>query len=495
MRIRTPALLLWPLLLLATACGDQGVTTPAADTAPPTITLDSPGIRTAGYSLVSESQAMFRGTASDDVAVTRMTYSLNGAAEQDISVSPGPNVTFEFTIPALAPGANIVVISASDAAGNRQDLSRHVSYAVVRYKVVTTADFADGGSRARGINSAGDMTVQRDRPDGSRPYVWSDTGLTELVVPEGHVLMSVLGINSARVAVGDLEDTGTGAGDWRDVPVVWVNGQPTVLPLLPGFTMGGAVAINDAGIIAGYVMDQTWDNWAAVVWTAGQPTRLSMPGGGSAWASDINSGGVLTGSYSAGSAERAFRWNAGQVETLQPLQGFAASAGLALNDGGDVVGFSYNATSNITRATMWRGTVAVSLGEFPGGRYYRAWGVNNQLQAVGGVDSEGQGVRRAAFISEDGRMSLLSHLTSEGWEIIEAMAINDAGQIAAIAVHSTGGFRTYAVRLDPVDPAAVAMSDRVLPQALGARGVAGTIGNRLRPGSPLEWLRGGRVAR
>jgi uncharacterized membrane protein len=436
-----------------------------------------------------------RGTATDGVAVARIAYSLNGATEQVVATSSKRSVNFEFTVPALKPGANNITIAAFDAAGNQGVAARHVDFAVVRYQVVVAGEFDVGGARPGALNASGDVVIQWQGGDdrGGRGYVWSAGALTELVLPDGHVLMGVAGINASRVAVGDLEDVGTGTGDWRDVPVVWEDGQPTVLPVLPGYTMGGAVQVNNEGVIAGYVMDQSWDNWAAAIWIDREPVSLAIPGGSSV-ATGINSALEVTGGFWSGTSHRAFRWQGGVTTALEPLEGYNGSSAFALSEAGDVVGYSFRTGSEYrggnTRATLWRGSTASSLGELPGGRYYRAWGINGTGQAVGEVDmQQGQSNYPATgFISENGRMSLLNHLTSDQWHIIVAYDINDAGQIAAYAVNTVDG-RVRAVRLDPVEGSAAAaeVSSSFLPRDGVSLSPADI--DRLRPRSPFERMR------
>jgi probable HAF family extracellular repeat protein len=483
--LRTAALALVATLALF-GCDSN----PAAvnDLGPLSITVTSPG----ATSTVAQGAIVIRGTATDNVGVTRMIYTLNEAAEQEVPISSGRSVDFEFTVPALEPGSNHLVVSAFNAAGNTADAQRHVTYAAVRYHVIEAGEFDDGGSRPRAINASGDVALQWE--DGNhrdaQGFVWSADALTKLVLPDGHVLMGVSGINASRVVVGVLEDVGTGTGDWRDLPVVWEYGQPTVLPLLPGYSMGGASAINDAGTIAGYIMDDGWDNWAAVLWRDGEPTLIRTD----ASASDINSSGVVTGSFWGGNDERAFRWVDGQMTPLEQPAGMNVSGGLAINDAGDVVGYSFNhSTFPHTRATLWQGTTAVSLGEVPGGTYYRTWGVNNHLQAVGGVDGQEPG-NRQAFISENGRMTLLNHLTNGEWDLIEAMGINDEGQIVVLAVRAGRQLYSHEIRsviLEPVDAAVGDASFIPLAQRSTRGDADPAMLELLRPRSALERFREG----
>jgi uncharacterized membrane protein len=483
--LRTAALALVASLALI---GCDSNPTAVEDLTPPSIAITSPGATLT----VAEGAIVIRGTATDDVGVTRMTYTHNGAADQDVPISPGRSVDFEFTVPALEPGSNHLVVSAFDAVENTAEAQRHVNYAAVRYQVVMAGEFDDGGSHPRAINASGDVALQWEdgNPRDAQGFVWSAGALTEMVLPDGHVLMGVSGINASRVVVGDLEEVGTGTYGFRDVPVVWEDGQPHMLLLPGGFTQGGASAINDARTIAGYAMDDEWDNWAAVLWRDGEPTLIRADAG----ASDVNTSGVVTGSVWSGNDARAFRWDDGQMTTLEPPAGMNVSHGLAINDAGDVVGFSYARSSfPRTRATLWQGTAAVSLGEVPGGMYYRTWGVNNHLQAVGGVDGQEPGSRQA-FISENGRMSLLNHLTDGEWDIIEAMGINDAGQILVLAVRA--GRQPYShemrsVILEPVDAAVGDATFVPLTQRSIRRDADRAMLELMRPRSALDRFREG----
>lgn len=390
---------LFIIALANTGCDNSSAA--VDDLTAPTVMVTSPVLTDQGYSLVTGTQTIISGTAIDDIAVTRLAYRLNDGEEQDISITTGNSVKFEFTA-ALKPGNNAIVISAHDAAGNQSEFERVIASAVVRYKVTMAGEPDEGMiSRPRAINAAGDIALQWEPNNsrGSQGYLWSAGDLKELVLPEGHVLMSINGVNNSRVVVGDLEDEGTGNGDWRDLPVIWENGQPTLIPLLSGYTMGGASAINDVGTIAGYVMDDEWDNWEAVIWQNGVPTLISED----AVASDINTSGIVTGSFWGGSYSRAFRWENGHMTPLEPTAGNTVSEGLAINDAGDVVGFSYDRdTFPLTHATLWKGTTAISLGEIPGGIYYRTWGINNHGLAVGAVDNVELGYRKRSFLRTAG---------------------------------------------------------------------------------------------
>ncbi|HEU4741804.1 MAG TPA: Ig-like domain-containing protein, partial [Meiothermus sp.] len=76
------------MLFAAAACNQQAKPN-TDDQTSPTVTLESP----VGGAAVSISLSV-QGTATDDQAVTRVTYQLNGGAEQNVNINPAASVNF-----------------------------------------------------------------------------------------------------------------------------------------------------------------------------------------------------------------------------------------------------------------------------------------------------------------------------------------------------------------------------------------------------------------
>ena len=93
------------------------------DTVRPTVTIQSP---TDGQT-VNQANLTVRGTAQDNVRVTRLTYQLNGGAEQQLNLTPGPQVSFEFQV-TLQEGQNTLTVNAYDQAGNKGTATVRVNY-------------------------------------------------------------------------------------------------------------------------------------------------------------------------------------------------------------------------------------------------------------------------------------------------------------------------------------------------------------------------------
>ncbi len=91
----------------------------------------APSVRIAapadGSALASPSVEV-SGSASDDASVTRLTYRLNGGAEQDVGVTAGKALGFGFTAGGLRSGENTLEVIAYDAAGLEGSASVRVTY-------------------------------------------------------------------------------------------------------------------------------------------------------------------------------------------------------------------------------------------------------------------------------------------------------------------------------------------------------------------------------
>ena len=148
---------------------------------------------------------------------------------------------------------------------------------------------------------------------------------------------------------------------------------------------------------------------------------------------------------------RAIIWQKGTMRDLGDL-GSAPNYGLALNDRGQVTG-EMSVTTGLRDRVAYvysNGRVTNIDGRRPiAGRFSSGQGINNHGHVVGSSDHLG------AFVYRGKRMQSLNTLIDPklGWEIVSPQAINDAGQIAAIAVRR--GVQ-YAVRLDLIRPQVLA---------------------------------------
>jgi probable HAF family extracellular repeat protein len=333
-------------------------------------------------------------------------------------------------------------------------------------------------------------------------------------IPALSLLFAFVAPAARAEALYTLHDLGTLPGETFSVPwainasgqiVGWSGVSPprafiytqasgmVALPGLPGQTYTLARGINDAGVVVG-------GGWApggaeqALRWTAGVPEALGIldgsseswainesgvsigssptPGGaltthafmhtddggmidiapnGNATAYDVNDRGDVTGTYNNG----AFLWSPRTgFQFLGSLPDFTYGNGRAVNNAGQVAGFSINGYGNASR--VWRYTPGVGMVSLGGvGENNVVWGMNSQGDFVG----QGQptsGLKRAFVYTDAGGLRALNDIidASPRWFLLAATDINDAGQIVAYGLDNVSGLQK-AVRLDPIPRAGV----------------------------------------
>ncbi len=246
--------------------------------------------------------------------------------------------------------------------------------------------------------------------------VFGDHG-PQATLSHGGRSWAVEGVGSGSFA-RDVNNAGQVSGSDNGKAFVAHNGQVSYLSHSMGTLLDSANAINEAGAVAGTMLDET---------------------------------GV----------SRGYLWYNGQTVWTGMLGG-RHSAATNLNDAGQVVGHAATADAWM-HAYLSQDGVTVDLGTLGGSSSY-AYGINNRGDVVG-YSWRADGTM-AAYLWTNGIMLDLSSLVEGilGWELSTAFGINDAGQIVG-----TGFFqgRRSAFRLDPV--AAAAKSGLVMPnQGAGA---------------------------
>jgi probable HAF family extracellular repeat protein len=124
------------------------------------------------------------------------------------------------------------------------------------------------------------------------------------------------------------------------------------------------------------------------------------------------------------------------MKNLGKLPGSVNSAGIAINDLGQVAGYS-DCGTGCAHAVLWskaKGSI-LDLGVLPGAKSAYAHGINNVGQVVGLVFYADTGNRLHAFVwSPSTGMLDLNKLipANSGWLLQIANAINDQGQIVGL---------------------------------------------------------------
>ena len=227
--------------------------------------------------------------------------------------------------------------------------------------------------------------------------------------------------------------------------------------------------VNERGQVAGTWVDAAGEDHA-FLYTDGVARDIGSLGSNSARATGINAAGDVVGSSFLPdfSAFRAFLYRDGVMRDLGTLGGPSSSAA-AINDAGQVAGTSF-IDDDIEHAFLYSDGVLRDIGSL-GGALTQARGLNEAGMVVGlstyaddvpGIDFS------SAFLYREGTMFDLNLLVDRPgvWTLLDAVGINDAGQIAAYACTALGDCR--AVRLDPI-PAI----PEPQPAALWLSGLAG----------------------
>lgn len=204
-------------------------------------------------------------------------------------------------------------------------------------------------------------------------------------------------------------------------------------------TLGGtatkAMGINEDGQIAG--ASQNGSYMYAFSWDDGTMTNLGDLGGQGSWAYDVNEAGqVVGGSPLSSGSNHAFRWQqSGGMQDLGTLGGTTSYA-FEINNFGQAVGYACCAPDTyLTHAVLWGSGGIVDLGDldpvWPA--ISAAYGINDAGQVVGG--SYDASANFHAFLWQNGSMQDLGTL---GGDYSSAEAINENGQVVGTARLANG---------------------------------------------------------
>jgi probable HAF family extracellular repeat protein len=203
-----------------------------------------------------------------------------------------------------------------------------------------------------------------------------------------------------------------------------------------------AIGINDAGLAVGFsslpleeVDGTIISPTEATLWSGGVATDLGRaPGSVSSQAFRINDVGQVVGESAVltagGGISEATLWSGGVPTVLSGIP----SAANAINNAGQVVGYSlFSGDSNI-QATLWSGGVATNLGALvPGSIGGNAHDINDREQVVG-----------ESYFSDSIEATLLSRGVATdlgrlpGFTRGVPYAINDAGGVVGLSGNDSG---------------------------------------------------------
>jgi probable HAF family extracellular repeat protein len=337
-----------------------------------------------------------------------------------------------------------------------QDKQVHNQHRDARYTITVLGTLGGTFSRGASLNNRGSVAGVSTLPGDtiyhaflSQRGVFTDLGTLggqNSFAPEDP------GLNDGGVVSG-FSDTSTPDPNGEDVcgdgtnliclPFVWRRGVMTALPLLGG-NNGLAGAINNRGQIVGMSETPNPDPTCspfflqieAVVWQNGQVQELApLPGDPDGFANGINDNGQAVGITGCAGNTHAVLWQNGTAIDLGNLGGAGGNVAFDINNRGQVVGQSDIAGDTTHHAFLWQNGVMTDLGTLYGLPASLANAINSQGQVVG-FSQDLDGSNTVAFLWQDGVMTDLNTLipADPSLFLIEALGINDRGQIAGYAL-------------------------------------------------------------
>ncbi len=384
---------------------------------------------------------------------------------------------------AAGPAAAVAVLGVS--AATAQDYEISGQQRATEYRIVELNDLGGPINGANGINDDRLLTGFAELPGGNNRHaqLWLhgfNFDLGTLGGPNSNVPWPVKNRIGLIAGIAQHETPEPLGQQWSCrsffsfntrrgficSAVVWENGKIRELPTLGGVN-GFATAANNHRQVVGWAQNTTLDSscnttfvkqqFRALIWGPGEDQKkelLPLQGDTTTAATAINDSGQVVGisgncgtAVGGTSAREAVMWHKNKTTIIGNLGGVAWNTPMALNERGDVVGFSnISAASGATpnwHAFYWNKHTGIKdLGALDGYPLSQALGINEKRQIVGTSCTADFNACRA-WIYENGRMTDLNERLPAGYTdlLYAAGDINNDGEIAAQA--QTPGTEEY----------------------------------------------------
>ncbi|MFN7944303.1 MAG: hypothetical protein U0Z53_03050 [Blastocatellia bacterium] len=337
------------------------------------------------------------------------------------------------------------------------------------YTITDLGTLGGAQSRAYAINARGHVVgFAATSDDHFHAFLW-DGSLHDLGTLPGTVESNAVAINDA----GQIAGVSYTFGEMTPHAFLWQNGT---LTRLGDFEPR---AINQSGAIAGTMTISSNGEWIshACLWRNGTLTDLGTLGGSHSSAVGLNDQGAVVGvSATAGdTAMHAFIWRNGVMTDLGTLGG-ASSQAYAINNNGWIVGYA-DTGSNQSHAFLCKLTQSGAPGPVidsgsPGTGFGYLYSINSAGQAVG--------LGGKPFLWQNGVVTDLNLLVPQNsdWIPASATAINDSGQIAGWGMHE-GNLRAFVMTRPPAMPVTTVSAASYSGETLAAESIVAAFGTNL----------------
>lgn len=312
--------------------------------------------------------------------------------------------------------------------------------AAVRYDIIDIGPVGGDFASQFHINSHNQVIGTSD----GHPFLWQN-GRMQPIGTERH--------NGRGGAINDLGTSVVTMYSSMGNPHAFYMGEHAYqLRGLPRYQFTTARAINNSGLIVGSAQHSGIDGTGSEIARAvlidgdrgggGRAHDLGTLGGQYSAAYAINSTGQVVGKADLPPTTNgihpthAFLWRSPRAMQDLGTLGGTNSFAYAINDSGVVAGFSLLPGDKYRHACVWSGSSGTSvnaadLGPLPGDTVSEAHGVNNDGVIVGTSDTLPNAAgNRAVLWRGSAPIDLnTAALSSKGWHLMDAMAINNQGTI------------------------------------------------------------------